>query len=1291
MSEKRSYSTLLVQEDVGEDVHNAAPVYSFNGDGGLDPASIAAVDAPVGDVHVPRMERRRLESGVSESVWLVSGAAADSVIPGVDASTSSVAHGTDSAMDEGGAMDDDSGAALPDLSQRRPGTRHAGGGRTIGTGRRTRTTLSVGYACALALFITCFGLDEWMSAVGVEGAADGSLSSLTAFVEENANVDYSGQVWPLESVVGAVARFSDDEQHAHGDREVIVTWVALRGNVACTCVQSTSYEASLDPEAEFEIDTACDHAAEFSSALARLGRAARVPEPELRRRLAIMTDHHDGKRTGSTVSARSASSAARRGANIIADDVEVFDTGGLPVAVVVSGSGCSRVPAPVKCSRKGTSCCYCDSARASSCTHIQQTRHLRQSNAARARRLRAQPNDQQKQAVDSISQLPISAFDCNRSVQVDMDILDHARSGRPYVIDCPAVCRQCLTPRGDAEDESQEGTILCHNGFCRMLLMAYTCSNKDCNAWVTAEGREEGVVINSPATAASASVVRHFCHEVSVEGDTFSKVFRTWWKLACGRSRAGIVTPSLAMRGQRTVARLMSTGMRLTADDPPHWPFDCSACSEDGRIRVVSADGIWLGHLQRRAAAAFEDYSEACLPDAGLLDKASLIPSEWVRRFVRLCLQHPEKAIAVTADQRRSAFLTLGLLVPAAVPPELLAQPASPVAQRMRNLLGILYDLNASVVNLVKGLITAQNKIIAARTAANQPPSASATERAHVTHLRAWLASPLPAAGGQGAAAAAAVGADLPPGGGGVANAPVAAGGAGLPAGGGGVGNAAVAAGGAGVPAGGGAVDDAAVPAGGADVPAGDEGVGDAAVPAGGAGVPAGYQGVGDAAMAAGGAGLPAGLPAGGGGVGHAAVAAGAEIAGGVPTAPTSPLGGLQACAQRLSANNRKGLLFFVAGIFVDPAVTAFKPRHVPALRKLFAFMANVTAVSDIRLLLRAATKPPGEPINLPEGVDATVVDLLRDICMLQPFLTGVSMLGDDAIPVCCAAAACVEDVTNCVEAYFATRHNGPAAEGSAAAFDRRWAGEGKTEEEMYEFFMSQFPHATDDVLQTGVFFPGRRQCRAAAFGSKERPETGSCTKNYQAARKAFSPGAFIVCCTCDHPKVLGFVVLDKREGPPALLNAITTRFSVLPDYIIYDFGCGAVRSALAKMPWLLSESTITSDEFHVVNHVCSILFDPRSFWRTAAANTVAHEQRNRAIKLLHHVLRATGQVEYTRVLSYHMLLQNIKAQARDASPRRIAEPFDFSSFYFSREACMCGCGHTTPDPFAPAVPAPVV
>ena len=235
----------------------------------------------------------------------------------------------------------------------------------------------------------------------------------------------------------------------------------------------------------------------------------------------------------------------------------------------------------------------------------------------------------------------------------------------------------------------------------------------------------------------------------------------------------------------------------------------------------------------------------------------------------------------------------------------------------------------------------------------------------------------------------------------------------------------------------------------------------------------------------------------------------------------------------------------------------------------------------------------------------------------------------------------------------------------------------------MIEFFKSQYPHATDNVLRTGVFFPGRRKCRASAFGCREKATTSRCNKNCKAARKSFSPGAFTVCCTCKHPNVLGSFVLDKREGSPALLNGILTRFTIRPEYIFSDFGCGAVRSALGMLPFLLAKSTVTSDEFHVVNHVCSIALDPRSFLTLDKANTVAHEQRNRAIRLLSRVLRASGQTEYTRVLAYHTFIHNVRALARQACPETLPDVYDYGRFFFSRESCLCGCGYTVQQPFA--------
>lgn len=46
------------------------------------------------------------------------------------------------------------------------------------------------------------------------------------------------------------------------------------------------------------------------------------------------------------------------------------------------------------------------------------------------------------------------------------------------------------------------------------------------------------------------------------------------------------------------------------------------------------------------------------------------------------------------------------------------------------------------------------------------------------------------------------------------------------------------------------------------------------------------------------------------------------------------------------------------------------------------------------------------------------------------------------------------------------------------------------------------------------------------------------------------------------------------------------------------------------------------------------------------------------------------------------MIVHNIRAAARDACPSSLPEFFDYAPFYFSREACLCGCSYTTSDPF---------
>jgi len=258
--------------------------------------------------------------------------------------------------------------------------------------------------------------------------------------------------------------------------------------------------------------------------------------------------------------------------------------------------------------------------------------------------------------------------------------------------------------------------MLAHMGFGTRILDGYMCTS--CRVWVCAE---EGIVIMLPATAATASLVRHFCQDVSVESDPFTKVFRSWWILAKGRSAAGVMRSVTASRSRRTVSRLMSTGLALIGKDPPDWPLDCGDCCDGKRFRVVTADGIWVGNLKRLVTNYYNAYSEGCAPDKELLQVASLIGSEWVRRFLRLCLNNPEQTIAVMADQRKAARVALAVLCPATVPPSSVSSTpvcTAPFSVRVRAMLSELWDLPTCSVSLAKELLAA------------------------TTNLRQWLATP---------------------------------------------------------------------------------------------------------------------------------------------------------------------------------------------------------------------------------------------------------------------------------------------------------------------------------------------------------------------------------------------------------------------------------------------------------------------------------------------------------------------------------------------------------------------
>lgn len=343
-----------------------------------------------------------------------------------------------------------------------------------------------------------------------------------------------------------------------------------------------------------------------------------------------------------------------------------------------------------------------------------------------------------------------------------MDLLAAAQSDKLYKIPAPLECPMCLTARGDAEADPSKGVVLSEVSIGLMELDAYTCSSDDCGSWVCAEGRAEGLVILTPSTVASVTLVRHFASQVVVEGSPFSQVFLflTWWIAAQHRRRAGVWSSATPGRGRRSVSRLLSVGLRLMGKDTPDWPIFCSTCCDGDDIEVVTANGIWLGYLRRLLATQYVTYSEKCHPDASLLTSANPIGSESVRRFMRLALTEPGATTSVSVEQRRAAALAIEVLLPAALPPVFLATiPANQkqAAAARRALASRVWVLEEACGQLIKGVVGAMEKSIAAALGSNHPLPANAVERAVVASLRAWNGAPpqrLAAAAGPAAAAA---------------------------------------------------------------------------------------------------------------------------------------------------------------------------------------------------------------------------------------------------------------------------------------------------------------------------------------------------------------------------------------------------------------------------------------------------------------------------------------------------------------------------------------------------------
>lgn len=138
----------------------------------------------------------------------------------------------------------------------------------------------------------------------------------------------------------------------------------------------------------------------------------------------------------------------------------------------------------------------------------------------------------------------------------------------------------------------------------------------------------------------------------------------------------------------------------------------------------------------------------------------------------------------------------------------------------------------------------------------------------------------------------------------------------------------------------------------------------------------------------------------------------------------------------------------------------------------------------------------------------------------------------------------------------------------------------------------------------------------------------------------------------------------------------------------MYDFSCGALRSAVGKLPGFVALVVIISELLHIVSHVYSDIFIPRPYSPLDGKNTVAHEQRNAPIAAMIKTLRACGQDECMPMMKLHTIVHNVHAHARSTWTYPLPDDYNIRQFYFSKQTCLCGCEQQDEEPQLPSPPS---
>lgn len=304
-------------------------------------------------------------------------------------------------------------------------------------------------------------------------------------------------------------------------------------------------------------------------------------------------------------------------------------------------------------------------------------------------------------------------------------------------------------------------------------------------------------------------------------------------------------------------------------------------------------------------------------------------------------------------------------------------------------------------------------------------------------------------------------------------------------------------------------------------------------------------------------------------------------------------------------------------------------------------------------------------------GDNKAEAELLRDLRFVQLGLRSCRLLFAQLRGLPSAFAVGLTRVADAIEIFILEWRNGSDL---TRQYQQRWCIGDRSQADLCRDFKIAHPTASSRLELTGICAPSLSQCRPEPFLWEEVLSTGTYSKHYAKAHK-FSPGSMTFCCGCKHPLVLAFSVLDRMEAPQVLLNMLLIRLARHPRFLIYDFACGAFRVALGNIGWLLIDSTILSDRFHIFNHLCSDAFVPRFYTDMDGVDSSAPEQRNAPIRRIQTTLQGMGVMPYNSLLAYQTGMLNNEAQGRwKLGVERIPDDVDLAGYYFTTYPCLC-CG----------------